>query len=43
MRLPKIKGSCMGVSVIRITVVWGSILGPLIYGNYHICRDMSDK
>ena len=36
MEFPKIRGTMLGVPVIRIIVVLGPILGPLIYGNIHI-------
>ena len=28
----------MGVPIIRILIVWGLYLGPLILGNYHIIK-----
>ena len=33
---PKIRGTILGVPIIRIIVYWGLFWGPLIYGNYHI-------
>ena len=33
---PKIRGTILGVPIIRILVYWGLHLGPLILGNYHI-------
>ena len=33
---PKIRGTFMGVPIIRTTVYWGLYWGPLILGNYHI-------
>ena len=45
---PKIKGTLLGVPVLRIIVFWGLYWGPLILRNYHIavtqgyiqrCRD----
>ena len=34
----KIRGTILGVSIIRIVVYWGLYWGPLILGNYHIYR-----
>ena len=33
---PEIRGTFLGVHMIRIIIVWGLYLGPLIVGNYHI-------
>ena len=33
---PKIRGTLLGVPIIRIIVYWGLYWGPLILGNYHI-------
>ena len=33
---PKIRGTLLGVPIIRIIVFWGLYLGPLILGNYQI-------
>ena len=33
---PKIRGSILGVLIIRNIVYWGPYWGPLISGNYHI-------
>ena len=33
---PKIRGTILGVPIIRIIVYWGLYRGPLIMGNYHI-------
>ena len=33
---PKIRGTILGVPLIRIIVSWGLYWGPLILGNYHI-------
>ena len=33
---PKIRGTFLGVPIIRITVFWGLYWGPPILGNYHI-------
>ena len=30
------RGTILGVLIIRTIVYWGSILGPLILGNYHL-------
>ena len=32
---PKLGGTFLGVSIIRIIVFWGLYWGPLILGNYH--------
>ena len=32
---PKIRGTMLGVPIIRIIVYWGLYWGPLILGNYH--------
>ena len=33
---PKIRGTLLGVPIIRTIVFWGLYWGPLILGNYHI-------
>ena len=33
---PKIRGTFLGVPIIRIIVFWGLYWGPLILGNYHL-------
>ena len=33
---PKIRGTFLGVPIIRTIVFWGLHWGPLILGNYHI-------
>ena len=33
---PKIRGTILGVRIIRIIIYWGLYWGPLILGNYHI-------
>ena len=33
---PKIRGTLLGVPIIRTIVVWGLYWGPLILGNYYI-------
>ena len=33
---PKIRGTFVGVPIIRIIVFWGLYWGPLILGNYHM-------
>ena len=33
---PKIKGTFLGVPIIRTIVFWGLYWGPFILGNYHI-------
>ena len=35
-RFPKIRGTFLGVPMIRTIVYWGLYWGPLILGNYHI-------
>ena len=35
-RFPKIRGTLLGVLIIRVTVYWGLYWGPIILGNYHI-------
>ena len=32
---PKIRGTILGVPIIRTIVFWGLYWGPLILGNYH--------
>ena len=34
-RFPKIRGTLLGVPIIRTIVFWGLYWGPLILGNYH--------
>ena len=33
---PKIRGTFLGVPMIRILVFWGLRWGPLVLGNYHV-------
>ena len=33
---PKIRGSMLGVPIIRTIVYWGLYWGPLVLGNYHL-------
>ena len=33
---PKIKGTFLGVPIVRTVVLWGLYWGPLILGNYHL-------
>ena len=33
---PKIRGTILGVPIIRTIVFWGLYWGPLILGNYHM-------
>ena len=33
---PKIRGTILGVPIIRIIVFWGLYWGPPILGNYHM-------
>ena len=35
---PKIRGTFLGVPIIRTIVFWGLYWGPLILGNYHLYR-----
>ena len=37
---PKIRGTLLGIPIIRIIVYWGLYGGPLILGNYHIGGDI---
>ena len=39
---PKIRGTFLGVPIIRIIVYWGVYWGPPILGNYHIDIDHSE-
>ena len=32
----KIRGTILGVPIVRTIVYWGLYWGPLIFGNYHI-------
>ena len=32
----KLRGTLLGVPIIRIIVYWGLYWGPLIQGNYHV-------
>ena len=34
---PKIRGTLLGVPIIRTIVFWGLYWGPPILGNYHMC------
>ena len=36
MGFPKIRGTILGVPIVRTIVYWGSILGSPILGNYHM-------
>ena len=36
MKVPKIRGTVLGVPIIRIIVYWGLHWGPLILGNYQM-------
>ena len=38
---PKIKGTFLGVPIIRTIVFLGLYLGPLILGNYHMEREVA--
>ena len=38
---PKIRGTFLGVPIIRIIVFWGLYWGLPILGNYHITHDIS--
>ena len=41
---PKIRGTILGVPIIRTIVVWGLYWGPPILGNYHMYfRRMEDR
>ena len=33
---PKIRGTFLGVPIIRTIVYWGLYWGPFILGNYHV-------
>ena len=33
---PEIRGTLLGVPIIRIIIYWGLHWGPLILGNYHL-------
>ena len=33
--VPKIRGTILGVPIIRIIIFWGLYWGPLLLGNYH--------
>ena len=33
---PKIRGTFLGVPIIRAIIFWGLYWGPLVLGNYHI-------
>ena len=35
---PKIRGTILGVPIIRTIVVWGIYWGSLILGNYRVCQ-----
>ena len=35
---PKIRGTLLGVPIIRTIVFWGLYWGPLILGNYHLSK-----
>ena len=36
MGFPKVRGTFLGVPIIRTIMFWGLYWGPLIVGNYHI-------
>ena len=38
MGFPKIRGTILGVPIIRTIVFWGLYWGPPIKGNYHVLR-----
>ena len=40
---PKIRGTFLGVPIIRTIVFWGLYWGPLILGNYHIISISTPK
>ena len=37
---PKIRGTLFGVPIIRIIVYWGLQWGPLIWGKYHVKKNI---
>ena len=37
---PKIRGTILGVPIIKIIVFWGLYWGPFILGNYHILHSI---
>ena len=39
---PKIRGTLLGVLIIRIIVFWGLYWGPLFLGDYHIGVNFRD-
>ena len=39
MGFPKIRGTLLGVPIVRIIVHWGLYWGPLILENYHISME----
>ena len=40
MTLPKIRGTSLGVSKIRIAELWGSFWGPPTLGKYQMLNDL---
>ena len=40
---PKIRGTILGVPIIRIIVFWGLYWGLLILGNYHISISVNSE
>ena len=38
----QIKGTILGVPIIRIVIFWGLYWGPPIFGNYHISVKITD-
>ena len=40
---PKIKGTLLGVPIIRTIVYWGLYWGTLILGNYHVSSHAVSK
>ena len=40
---PKIKGTFLGVPIIRTIVLWGLYWGPPILGNYHIIPNAASQ
>ena len=41
-RIPKIRGTLLGVPILRIIVYWGLYWGTPIFGNYHVCFSVYD-
>ena len=38
---PKIRGTILGVPILRIILFWGLYWGPPILGNYHISHSLN--